>query len=79
MLDLVDSFSEKWLALIWELTVSHYWLVCFYIPMRMSFLINSAQKKACSLSYRYIDDLTSFNDTRFKEFISDIYSKEHTI
>ena len=26
-----------------------------------------------NLSYRYIDDLISFNDKRFKEFISDIF------
>ena len=30
-------------------------------------------------SYRYIDDLISFNNKRFKEFISDIYPKELTI
>ena len=28
-----------------------------------------------TLSYRYIDDLISFNNKRFKEFISDIYFK----
>ena len=32
-----------------------------------------------NLSYRYIDDLISFNIKRFKEFISDIYPKELTI
>ena len=32
-----------------------------------------------NLSYRYIDDLISFNNNRFKEFISDIYPKELTI
>ena len=32
-----------------------------------------------NLSYRYIDDLISFNNKRFKEFISDIYRKELTI
>ena len=32
-----------------------------------------------SLSYRYIDDLISFNNKRLKEFISDIYPKELTI
>ena len=32
-----------------------------------------------SLSYRYIDDLISFNNKRFMEFISDIYPKELTI
>ena len=32
-----------------------------------------------NLSYRYIDDLISFNNKRSKEFISVIYSKELTI
>ena len=32
-----------------------------------------------NLSYCYIDDLISFNNKRFKEFISDIYAKELTI
>ena len=32
-----------------------------------------------NLSYHYIDDFISFNNTRFKEFISDIYPKELTI
>ena len=32
-----------------------------------------------NLSYRYIDDLISFNNKRFKEFISDIYPKELSV
>ena len=36
-------------------------------------------RKFSSLSYRYIDDFISFNNKRFKEFISDIYPKELTI
>ena len=32
-----------------------------------------------NLSYRYINDLISFNNKRFKEFISDIYLKELAI
>ena len=32
-----------------------------------------------NLSYHYIDDVISFNNKRFKEFISDIYPKELTI
>ena len=32
-----------------------------------------------NLSYRYIDDLISFNNKRFKLFICDIYPKELTI
>ena len=37
MLGLVDSFSDKWLAFLWEQTVPHYWLTCFSIPMKMRF------------------------------------------
>ena len=32
-----------------------------------------------NLSYHYIDDLISFNNTRFKELISDIFPIELTI
>ena len=45
-------------------------------------LIKEGKKKLdrkFNLSYRYTDDLISFNNTRFKEFISDIYPKELTI
>ena len=38
-------------------------------------LVNEGKRKLArkfNLSYRYIDDLISFNDERFKEFISDI-------
>ena len=35
--------------------------------------------KQFNLSYRYTDDLTSFNNKRFREFISDTYHKELTI
>ena len=49
MLGLVDSFSDKWLAFLWEQTVPHYWLTCFSIPMKMSFWINSLRKAKESL------------------------------
>ena len=42
-------------------------------------LIKEGQRKLArkfNLSYRYIDDLISFNNKRFKELISDIYPKE---
>ena len=42
-------------------------------------LIEKGKRKLArkfSLSYRYIDDLISFNNKRFKEFISDIYPTE---
>ena len=45
-------------------------------------LIKEGKRKLArkfNLSYHYIDDLISFNNKRFKEFISDIYSKELTI
>ena len=45
----VDSFSNKWLAFPLEQTVSHYWLTCFSIPMKMSFWINSLRKAKESL------------------------------
>ena len=45
-------------------------------------LIKEGKRKLArkfNLSYRYIDDLISFNNKRFKDFISDIYPKELTI
>ena len=45
-------------------------------------LIKEGERKLArkfNLSYRYIDDLISFNNKRFKEFISDSYPKELTI
>ena len=49
MLGLVDSFSDKWLAFLWEQTVPHYWLTCFSFPMRMSFFVNSLRRAKESL------------------------------
>ena len=58
----------------------------FYsIAMGMSYLdttINKGKRKLARksyLSYRCKDDLISFNDKGSKEFIFDIYPKEHTI
>ena len=45
-------------------------------------LVKESKRKLArkfNLSYRYIDDFISFNNKRFKEFISDIYPKELTI
>ena len=45
-------------------------------------LIKKGKRKLArkfNLSYRYIDDLISFNNKRFKGFISNIYPKELTI
>ena len=83
MLGLADSFSDKWLAFLWEQTVFHYWLTyCFSVLMTISKLIKEGKRKLArkfNLSYRYIDDVISFNNKRFKEFISAIHPKELTI
>ena len=45
-------------------------------------LIKEGKRKLArklNLSYHYIDDLISFSNKRFKEFISNIYPKELTI
>ena len=61
----------------------HYWLTCLFLCSYenefLDKLIKEGKRKLArkfNLSYRYIDDLISFNNTRFKEFISDIYPKE---
>ena len=62
MLGLEDSFSDKWLAFLWEQTVPHYWLTGFSIPMKMSFWINSLRKAKESLLessiYRTVTSMT---------------------
>ena len=45
MLGLVDTFSDKRLAFLWEQTVPH----CLSIPIRMSLYINSLRKAKESL------------------------------
>ena len=45
-------------------------------------LIKEGKRKLArkfNLSYSYIDDFISFNNKRFKDFISDIYPKELTV
>ena len=54
----------------------------FYENEFLDKLIKEGKRKLArkfSLSYHYIDDLISFNNKRFKEFIFDIYPKELTI
>ena len=57
----------------------------FLYPYENEFLdklIKEGKRKLArkfNLSYRCIDDLISFNNKGFKEFISDIYPKEFTI
>ena len=79
MLRLVDSFSDKWLAFLWEQTVPHILADLFLYSYENEFidkLIKEGKRKLArkfNLSYRYIDDLIYFNNTRFKEFIHDIF------
>ena len=65
----------------------HNWPTCFSILYSLfsilyDKLIKEGKRRLArkfSLSYRYINDLISFNNKRFKEFISDIYPEELTI
>ena len=50
--------------------------LCSYENEILDKLIKEGKRKLArkfNLSYRYIDDLISFNNKRFKEFVSDIY------
>ena len=56
--------------------------LCSYENELLDKLIKEGKRRLArkfNLSYRYIDGLISFNNKRFKEFISDIYAKELTI
>ena len=56
--------------------------LCSYENEFLDKLIKEGKRKLArkfNLSYRYTDDLISFNNKIFKEFISDIYPKELTI
>ena len=51
----------------------------FLYSYENEFLDKFIKEGKIKLSYRYIDDLISFNNKRFKDFISDIYPTELTI
>ena len=58
------------------------WFLCSFENEFSDKLIKKGKRKLArkfNLSYRYTDDLISFNNKRLKEFISDIYPKELTI
>ena len=65
MLGLVDSFSDKWLAVIWEQTIAPLLADLFLYSYENEFLdklIKEGKRKLArkfNLSYRYIDDLIS--------------------
>ena len=67
MLGLVDSFSDKWLAFLWEQTVPLL-VDLFLYSYENEFLdelIKEGKRKLArkfNLSYHYIDDLISFNN-----------------
>ena len=55
---------------------------CSYENDFLDKLIKEGKRKLArkfNLSYRYNDDLISFKNKRFKEFISEVYPKELTI
>ena len=57
-------------------------ILCFYENEFLDKLIKEGKGKLArkfDLSCRYIDDLVSFNNKKFKELISDIFPKELTI
>ena len=81
MLGLVDCFSDKWLGKNCAPLLADLFL-CSYENEFLDELIKEGKRKLTrkfNLSYCYIDDLISFNNIGFKEFISDIYPKELTI
>ena len=54
----------------------------FLYSYENEFLDKQGERKLArkfSLSYHYINDLISFNNKRFKEFIFDVYPKELTM
>ena len=62
--------DEFWLELMLSCTLHH----------DLNFIFcGSCKLLSLSSLHRYIDDLISFNNKRFKEFISNIYPKELTI
>ena len=85
MLDLVDNFSDKLIGIPMGTNCAPLLADLFLYSYENEFLdklIKEGKRKLAgrfNLSYRYIDDLISFNNKRFKEFISDIYPKELTI
>ena len=85
MLGLVDSFSDKWFGILMGTNCAPLLADLFLYSYENEFLdkpIKEGKRELArkfNLSYRYIDDLISFNNKRFKEFISDIYPKELTI
>ena len=72
---------DHWSVAVLTVTVHSSFVPTFEFKKNMLLLdklIKEGKRKLArrfNLSYRYIDDLISFNNKRFKEFISDIYPK----
>ena len=82
MLGLVNTFSDKWLAFLWEQTLLAELFLYSYESEFLDKLVKEGKRNLArkfNLSYSYVDDLISFNTKRFKEFIADFYPKELTI
>ena len=73
--------NEQWEGALNHLPLLFCKSVCSR-KLRLDKLIKEGKRKLArkfNLSYRYNDDLISFNNKKFKEFISDIYPKELTV
>ena len=85
MLGLVDSFFDRQLALLLGTNCAPLLVdlfLCSYENEFLDKLVKEGKRKIATkfnLSYHYIDDLISFINKRFNEFISDIHPKELTI
>ena len=76
MLGLEESFFDRLCPLFFD------FFLYSYENEFLNKLVKEGKRKLArkfNLSYRYIDDLISFNNKRFYEFITDIYPKELTI
>ena len=56
-----------------ETNCAHYWLTCFSIPVSLFLEGKRNRARKFNLSYRYTDDIISFKNKRFKEFIYYVY------
>ena len=81
----MDSFFDRQLAFLWKQTVPPLLADLCLHAYENEFsdkLIKEGKRRLArrfNLSYRYTDDIISFYNKRFDDFVSDIYPKELTI
>ena len=75
-------FFNKSLLFLWELTVHLCLLDVFFYSYEAEFiqtLIKRGKRqlaKSFSFTFRYIDDVLSLNNSKFSDYIKDIYPEE---